>query len=446
MLLLFDESQYNPMTSYTAETASVRERLSWAMYDFANSGYTTVVLTTIFNAYFVGVIAAGAGMSSGASTFLWTLAIAAGNAIVLLSAPVVGAIADHRANKKLFLIVTTILCVLATALLGLADAGDVATVTALVTLSFVMFGTGEYLISAFLPEIISGARMGRLSGYAWSLGYIGGVLTLALCLGWITWAQGEGYEPTEFVPVTLFITAAIFALAALPTLLWLKERAVAKPLPLGTTYTRVGFGRVRETLRHARHFKDLFRFLATLVIFQAGVSTVVVIAAIYAQEVLLFTSDKLIIMVMVVNLTAAVGAFGMGHVQDRFGSIRALSLALCLWIIAIVLVLMADSDLDLWIAANLIGLAMGSCQATGRALTGLFTPVERTGEFFGLWGLAVHMAAIIGPLSYGFISYMSGGNQRMAILSTLAFFVTGLLMLLTIDEERGKRAAQSTGI
>ncbi len=420
--------------------ASPRERFAWAMYDFANSGYTTVVLTTIFNAYFVAVIASGAGMDSGSATFLWTIAIAAGNAIVLLSAPVVGAVADFRATKKLFLVVTTILCVVATTLLGLADEGDVATVTALVILSFVAFGSGEYLISAFLPEIVTEDRMGRLSGQAWGLGYFGGVLTLALCLAYITWAQGRGYEPTHFVPVTLWITAAIFALAATPTFAWLKERAVLKPLPPGASYAGIGFGRVLETLRRAAHFKDLFRFLGTLVIFQAGVSTVVVIAAIYAQEVLGFTSDKLVIMVIVVNITAAFGAFGMGYIQDRFGSVRALALGLSLWIVAIFLVLIAETDLDIWIAANLIGLAMGSCQAAGRALTGLFTPVERTGEFFGLWGLAVHLASIIGPISYGLISYLTGGNQRMAVLSTLVFFVAGLALLGTVNEARGRAA------
>lgn len=421
--------------------ATGQERFAWAMFDFANSGYTTVVLTTIFNAYFVGVIASGAGMSSGSATFLWTIAIAVGNAIVLLSAPIVGAISDYRATKKLFLMAATILCIIATVLLGFADAGDVATVTALVVLSFVMFGSGEYLISAFLPEIVTEGRMGRLSGQAWGLGYFGGVLTLGLCLAYITWAQSQGYGPTHFVPVTLWITAAIFMLAALPTFIWLKDRAVARPLPPGATYAGIGFSRVLETLRHAAHFKDLFRFLATLVVFQAGVSTVVVVAAIYAQEVLQFTSDKLVIMVMVVNLTAAIGAFGMGYIQDRFGSIRALGIGLSLWIIAVFLVLIAQTDIHIWIAANLMGLAMGSCQAAGRALTGLFTPVQRTGEFFGLWGLAMHLAAIIGPMSYGLISYLSGGNQRMAILSTLAFFVVGLVMLISINEDRGKQAA-----
>ena len=298
---------------------------------------------------------------------------------------------------------------------------------------------------SFLPEITTPDRMGRLSGQAWGLGYLGGVLTLVLCLGYIKWAQHRHQVQTDFVPVTLWITAAIFGLAALPTFLWLKERAVARPLSDGTTVARSGFRSVLQTLDHAREFKDLFRFLGTLVIFQSGVATVIIVAAIYAQEVLDFTSDKIVIMVIVVNLTAAVGAFAMGYVQDKFGSVRALALSLCIWIVAIVRVMVADSDTDVWIAANLIGIAMGSCQATGRALTGLFTPVQRTGEFFGLWGLAVNLASIIGPLSYGLIGFVTGGDHRMAVMSTLVFFGTGLALLTTIDEGRGRRAAVLAG-
>jgi UMF1 family MFS transporter len=170
-------------------------------------------------------------------------------------------------------------------------------------------------------------------------------------------------------------------------------------------------------------------------------STVIVIAAIYAQEVLGFASDELIILIMVVNLTAAVGAFGMGHLQDRIGSLRSLSLALVIWIVAIVLVLFAEVHAEIWLPANLIGLAMGATQSAGRALIGQFTPVARTGEFFGLWGLAMHLAMIIGPLTYGAISWITSGDQRLALLSTLSFFVLGLVLLFTVDEPRGRRAA-----
>ena len=410
------------------------------MYDFANSGYTTVVLTTIFNAYFVAVVAGGADMDAGAATFLWTIAVAAGNALVLLSAPVVGAMADHHASKKRFLLVTTIGCVLGTALLGWVGPGNLVPGVLLLILSLAMFGSGEYLIAAFLPEIATEEDMGRVSGYGWGLGYFGGLLTLGLCLVWITWAQSRGLAASDYVPVTLWITAGIFALAALPTFLILKERA--EPATDGKRlYLAEGFKRVTSTLRHARTYQDLFRFLLTLVIFQAGMSTVIVVAAIYAQEVLAFESDELIFIIMVVNVTAAAGAFGMGHLQDRIGSARSLAVALAIWIVAIVLVFLADERSDIWLPANLIGLAMGATQTAGRALIGQFTPVTRTGEFFGLWGLAMHLAMIIGPITYGAISWLTGGDQRLALLSTLSFFVLGLLMLTTVNEQRGRQVA-----
>jgi UMF1 family MFS transporter len=416
------------------------EIFGWSMYDFANSGYTTVVLTSIFNAYFVAVVAGGAGLDSGAATFLWTIAVAVGNALVLLSAPVVGAMADHHASKKRFLLVTTIGCVLGTALLGWVGPGNVVPGVLLLIISLLMFGSGEYLIAAFLPEIATEDDMGRVSGYGWGLGYFGGLLTLGLCLGWITWAQGQGQAAADYVPVTLWITAGVFALAALPTFLLLKERA--QPVEDGRRlYIVEGFRRVRSTLRHARTYQDLFRFLVTLVVFQAGMSTVIVVAAIYAQEVLAFESDELIFIIMVVNVTAAAGAFGMGHLQDRIGSVRSLAIALSIWIVAIALIFFATERTDIWLPANLIGLAMGATQTAGRALIGQFTPVSRTGEFFGLWGLAVHLATIVGPLTYGAISWLTGGDQRLALLSTLSFFVLGLLLLTTVNEQRGRQVA-----
>ncbi len=413
------------------------------MYDFANSGYTTVVLTTIFNAYFVGVIAGGAGLASGTATFLWTIGIAVGNGIVLLSAPVIGAMADHRASKKRFLKVSTAGCVLGTVLLGFAGEGAVAAAMILLIASLVMFGSGEYLIAAFLPEIASEEEMGRVSGYGWGLGYLGGLLTLGCCLGYVTWAQARGQAAAQFVPVTLWITGAIFALAALPTFIVLKERAIPRASDESRRAAAEGLRRVRETLRHARRFKDLFRFLVTLVVFQAGMSTVIVVAAIYAQEVLGYASDELIFVIMVVNLTAALGAFGMGHLQDRIGSAPALALALIVWIVAIGLVYLADARQDIWLPANLMGLAMGATQSAGRALIGQFTPVSRTGEFFGLWGLAMHLAMIIGPFTYGAISWITGGDQRAALLSTLGFFMLGLMLLSSVDEHRGRQAANA---
>jgi len=242
--------------------------------------------------------------------------------------------------------------------------------------------------------------------------------------------------------VTLLITAGIFALTAAPTFLWLRERASPMPRPADFSYVRAGLARVRHTLTGAAQYRDMFRFLTSLTVFQSGVATVVVLAAVYAQEVQGFDSQQLVILIMVVNITAAVGAFVFGYAQDRFGSVPSLSIALLVWIAAVIVAYLADHPAGLWLAGNLMGLAMGATQAGGRALIGQLTPVARSGEFFGLWGLANRVAAIADPLSYGVISWLSGGDHRLAILSTLAFFLVGLVLLARVDEAQGKAAAR----
>jgi len=420
----------DPDSPAATRPACPRERLAWALYDFANSGYTTVVLTTLFSAYFVGVVAGGPeGFPSGTATLLWTLAIGSANLCVLVTAPIVGAIADHRAAKKRFLLITTVGCATATALLALVGPGDVA------------LGMILVIISAFLPEIVPVHRMGRMSGYGWGLGYLGGLMTLGLCLAYIAWAQRQGQVEYQFVPVTLLITAGVFALAATPTFVWLRERATPHPLARGVSYVRAGIQRGQRTLTEAARLPDLFRFLTALAVYQSGVATVVVLSAVYAREVMGFDSQALVFLIMVVNVTAAVGAFLFGHLQDRLGSVRTLLISLLIWSGAIILIAVADDPVDIWLAGNMIGLTMGASQAVGRALIGQLTPVARTAEFFGLWGMANRLAAIAGPLSYGLISYWSGSNHRLAILTTLLFFIAGLVLLMRVNEQRGKAAA-----
>jgi len=417
-----------------------RAIFAWAMYDFANSGFTTVVLTAVYNAYFVGVIAASA--HAGRGTLLWTTAMAIANLIVLLSAPVIGAIADTKAAKKLFLAITTVGCVLFTALLGFAGPGEVALAMALVIAASVMFATGENLIAAFLPELVPAERLGRVSGYGWSLGYVGGLLVLATCLLYIRFAEAHGATAEQFVPVTLWITATAFGLAAFVTFAWLPEHARPQPAPAGG-YVRAGFARVRATLSRARHYKDLFRFLITLAVYYCGINTVVVLAAIYAQQEMGFDLQQTILLIVVVNITAAVGAFVFGHVQDWLGSVRTLMLVLTLWSATLLLAYFIQSTAWFWLVANLVGLALGASQSAGRALIALFAPRERAAEFFGLWGLAGKAAAIVGPMTYGLMTYLSRGNHRLALLATAGFFIAGMVLLAGIDEARGRAAAQA---
>jgi UMF1 family MFS transporter len=418
---------------------SRREVWAWAMYDFANSGYTTVVITAVFNAYFVGVVAAGESWG----TFAWTLALSISYAVVMLTAPIVGAYADARAAKKKLLAITTVGCVLGTALLGLVGPGDLALAFALIVLSNVFFGTGENLAAAFLPELAKGEAMGKVSAWGWSLGYIGGLLTLGVCLAYVIFAAGEGQSEAQFVPVTMLITAGVFALASSLTFLVLKERARPQIAEKGTA-TRA-LARVGETLRHARQYSDLLRFLGCIVLYQSGVQTVIALAAIYAQVAMGFTTQDTIVLVLLVNITASLGAFLFGRWQDRLGHRRTLALTLLGWCSMVLIAYSSTGQGGFWIAANIAGLCLGASQSAGRAMVGYLTPADRHAEFFGLWGLAVKLASILGPLSYGAVTWLTDNDHRTAMLITGTFFVLGLAVLASVDPDRGRRAV-TTGL
>ena len=220
---------------------------AWAMYDFANSGYTTVVLTAIFNAYFVAVVAGNAPWA----TFAWTATLSLSYALVIVTAPIIGAYADLRANKKRLLLFTTVGCVLGTAGLALAGPGNLVIAVVGVVISNFFFCTGCDLVAAFLPELARGRNLGKVSGWGWSLGYIGGLLTLGVCLAYVSWAQAAGHGAVQFVPATMLITAALFALASLPTFIILRERAAPQPLPSGASLVALALARLADTLRHA---------------------------------------------------------------------------------------------------------------------------------------------------------------------------------------------------
>ncbi|MFO1362799.1 MAG: MFS transporter [Burkholderiales bacterium] len=413
-----------------------REVAAWAMYDFANSGYTTVVITAVFNAYFVAVVAGDAPWA----TLAWTLTLAVSYAAVMVTAPVLGAYADRHAAKRRLLVASTLGCVAATAALALAGPGALALTCVLVAVSNFFFSTGENLIAAFLPELAKGKALGKVSGWGWGLGYLGGLVALGASLAYVTAAQARGESAAQFVPVTMLLTAAIFLIASLPTLVWLRERAEPRPAP-GTGLVAEALGRVADTLRHARAFQDLGRFLVCLVCYQAGVQAVVALAAIYAQQAMGFTTRDSITLILAVNVTAALGALAFGQVQDRLGHVRTIALTLAGWIATVVLAWWATDRATFWVAANLAGLSLGASQSAGRALVGYLSPRDRRAEFFGLWGLAVKLSSILGPVTYGLASWLTRGDHRLAMLTTGAYFVAGLALLAGVDPRRGRRAA-----
>jgi UMF1 family MFS transporter len=425
---LFDQAALN-------DGVKKREVFGWAMYDFANSGYTTVVLTAVFNTYFVGVIAGNAEWA----TLAWTVALAVSSLLVMLTMPAIGAFADLRAAKKRLLALTTIACVASTALLALAGRGDVALAMAAIVVSNLFYSIGESLTAAFLPELARRDALGKVSGWGWSFGYFGGMLSLGLSLAYVLWAQRQGHPATQFVPVTMLITSGVYGIASLATFALLRERAV--PQAGAADGLAASLARLHQTWREARRYRDFSWLLACATAYQAGIAVVIALAAVYAEQVLGFVQTQTMTLVFLVNIASAVGAFAFGYWQDRSGHKRALGVTLVGWIVMTVIAALATTQALFWVAAAIAGLCMGSSQSAGRALAGLLAPPARLAEFFGLWTFATRLAAILGPVTYGLVTWATAGNHRIAIVSTAMFFVLGLTLLRPVNVERGASEA-----
>ncbi len=430
---LFDPDALNPGVQR-------REVFAWAMYDFANSGYTTVVLTAVFNAYFVSVVAQGRDWA----TLAWTSALAVSNLVVMLTMPALGAFADMSGGKKRLLAATTLGCVLATAALAWTGPGDLALGVAALVVSNVLYTYGESLIASYLPELARPSAVGRVSGWGWSFGYVGGMLSLGLSLAYVLHAQAQGQSASQFVPVTMLLTAGVYGAASLVTFLGLRDRpALDQPSGAGPS-AREAWRRLWHTLREVSRYQDFAWLLACTVAYQAGISVVIALAAVYAEQALGFSQVETMTLVFLVNIAATIGAFGFGHWQDRIGHRRALGLTLVGWIVMALMAAVAKSTPTFWVSAMLAGICMGSSQSAGRAMVALLAPDAQRAEFFGLWTFAVRLSAIIGPMTYGVVTWWSAGNHRLGILSTGLFFVLGLILLGRINLVRGQTASRMT--
>jgi len=416
-----------------------REVWAWAMYDFANSGYTTVILTTVFSTYFVGVV----GQRADWATLAWTAALSLSYLAIMLTMPTLGARADARGAKRRLLYTSTAGCVAATLVLTQAGPGDVWLALAAVAVSNYCYCVGESVVAAFLPELARPAALGRVSGWGWSFGYCGGMLTLGLSLAAVTLGEARGLAASQYVPWVIVITSVMFALAALPSFFLLRERAVPHPVAVrAPDMLRRLAAAWRDT---GRHYPEFRRLLMCGACYQAGIAVVITLAAVYAEQVMGFTLPQIMLLVFTVNIGAAAGAFGFGYLQDRIGHKRALGITLAGWIVMVLVAYAAVTAPVFWGAAILAGLCMGTSQSAGRAMVGALAPPSRLAEFFALWTFAVQLAAVVGPLTYGLVTWLTAGNHRLAILVTGVFFVGGLALLTRVDIRRGlaRRALHS---
>ena len=425
--------------------AGRREILSWACYDVANASYATVVATAVYNPYFVKEIVGGAiplPEAGGLGTMMLAVGIATASALIVLTAPLLGTIADVTAGKRRMLFASTLGCIIATALLSTVTSGQWGLALLLLVIANFCFGTGENFIASFLPELAPKEKMGRLSALGWGAGYGGGLISLGSATTYVWWARAHKIPDTVYVPHIVLGCALLFAVLCVPTLLWLRERAQPDRTGEQRNYLTQTWTRLKTTFTHSLYYRDLFNILIAIFVYSCGTATITHLASVYAQHTLKFTAEDLLVMILVVDATAVIGAFVFGALQDRIGSVRTLTITLFIWTVAVLLAAAAQTKMALWVAANIVGIAMGASGSAGRALVGRFSPPGRSGEFLGLWGLSMKAATCVGVLVFGGVSYVTRGDLRLSMLCLLPFFLGGILLVLRVNEERGMAAAE----
>ncbi|MBU0789781.1 MAG: MFS transporter [Polycyclovorans sp.] len=434
----------------TRKLAPAKEIVGWAMFDFANQAYTLLIVTVIFGDLFTRVIV-GDAPDYRLGNLLWSLALAASYLLVVVAAPVAGAVMDFQRSRKRFLFMSYVATVVTTALLYFATPGHWWLGMVLIIASNFAYAIGESFIASFLPGLGPAKSLGWISGFGWGVGYVGGLVATAFALVFLGEVSAANFETIRWVGP---FAAVFFLVAAIPTFVFVKERGRRQQLPPGESLVRMGFARVRQTLREMRHFQDLSILMVSVFFTMAGISIIISFAFIYGAQVIGWDEPVRVMMFVTVQVTATIGAIAFGFIQSSVGAKRTYMMTLLLWMLAILaiwqtpgLTALAHRVLGVdWqaqyvflFAGVLSGLSLGSAQSAGRALVGILSPRSKASEMFGFWGLASKLAAVLGLVGLGLIQAALG--LANAIVFCLLLFALGLVAVWRLDEARGTRVA-----
>ncbi len=411
-----------------------RRVLSWAFFDFGSSAFNTLMVTFVFNVYFVRVLVG----DPQHGTVLWTRAINISAVTVALLGPVLGAIADYSAKKKLFLVLFSLQAIIFTSLLFFVGPGSAVPAMILFMIANTGFEASNIFYSAFLPEVTEPRLLGRVSGFGFFVGYMGGLLALALGLGMV-----KGWLPDTNhlnVRATILLVAVWYLVFSLPMFFLVKEQAVPRAIKGG--YLRHGFSRLAETVRHAGHYREAGKLLIARMVYNDGLVTIIAMAAIYANAVLGMTLEQVLTMAIALNVAAGIGAFAFGYLDDRIGGKKTIAISLVLLAVAGIIGVSTNTVRGFWVAATLIGLMMGPNQSASRSLLARLVPEHKHGEFFGLYAFSGKMSSIFGPLVYGTV-VATTGNHKLAMSSIIGFFVVGFVLLQLVKEREGIELARN---
>ena len=402
---------------FLSEEKQKKQIISWSLYDFANQPYTTLIITFIYSAFFVNYIAG----DEQQGTFLWANAISITAITVAFISPILGAFADNTGYRKSFLVFFTLICCLFTSLLYFPDKGDVILALTFVVISNISFEMGTVFCNSYLNDLSSKKNIGKISGNAWGLGFVGGLLALL-----VSFLLFDVNNSSEVKQVNLFV-AAWFLIFSLPTFFFLKD---SKRQKINKENISSSFNSILQTFKEISKYKIIVRFLIARLFYNDGLITIFALGGIYAIGTLNFTMQEVLILGIVLNVFAALGSFVFGLIEDRIGVRKVINLSLVVLVISTFLAFISPwtiyPKIFFWISGVLLGTMVGPNQSCSRSYMAQIIPEDKKNEFFGFYAFTGKATSFLGPLMFGFLTKIY--SQQIGLLSVLVFFIIGLII------------------
>ena len=400
-----------------------RQVRAWVTFDFANSVFPAVVVSVVFQDFYIqGVV----GAEGGRGDAWWTAAVSTSALIVALTAPILGAVADRAGARKRLMGIYVAACILGVLCFPLLGPGTVVLGFALFVLANVGFEGALVFYNAYLPDIVPVERQGWVSGLGFGVGYLGSAIGLVLALALV---QSGADLSLVWIMVALF-----FGLFAIPSFIYLpndtkREMTLSQAAVWGLTSFQELWG---EVMRE----KELRRFLLAFFFYIDGVLTAYVTATTLARTTFGFERNELIMMILGIQFTALIGALALAKPADRIGPKKVLSGVLIMWIAVALSVYFIESKVAFAMLAMTAGFGLGAAQSVSRTLMASLIPSGRESEMFGFYALCGKSSSVIGPIVFGQVALFTGGNQRVSVMAVSVMFIIGLILLQRVNDPK----------
>ena len=415
-----------------------RALLSWALYDWAHSAFVTIILRFVFAQYFsVSVI-----QDEVAGTRAWGNIVGISGVFIAILAPILGAIADQSGRRKPWLISFTLLCVLSSAMLWTITPDQDQFWSAALWVGLGTLGAEFAFIfyNAMLPDLASPARTGRWSGWAWSLGYVGGVTSLVVALYGFIEADATLFnldrDQAEHVRATFVVVAVWYLVFALPAFVFVPDRP-ATGLGLAAA-TRAGFAQLRESIAHVRQYRDIVRFLIARMLYTDGLATIFTFGGVYAAGTFNMSSTEVLQFAIALNVTAGLGALGFAWVDDALGGRNTILMALVGLSVSAFAILVVDGATAFWVWGMILGIFVGPLQSASRSHLARVAPPHLQTQMFGLFAFSGKATAFAGPLLVGWVTAVTD-SQRWGMSTILVFLLIGFLLMLKVPATEARK-------